>query len=63
MAQAHEGLVLPEIDWRAVSGLKFAEALPPRLAKTTLATRTVDGAGARLAIEAPVRFAMLQPDT
>ncbi|MFJ8464176.1 DEAD/DEAH box helicase [Streptomyces swartbergensis] len=62
VAQAHEGLTLPEIDQRAVRGLKFAEALPPRLAEATLAARTVDEAGARLTLEEPVRFVMLQPD-
>lgn len=62
MAQAHEGLTLPEIDQRAVRGLKFAEALPPRLAEATLAARTVDEAGACLALEEPVRFVMLQPE-
>src|SRR4051812_41473360 len=35
MAQAEEGLSLPEIDGRAVRGLKFAEALPARLAEAT----------------------------
>ncbi|MEU9538707.1 DEAD/DEAH box helicase [Streptomyces mirabilis] len=62
MAQADEGLSLPEIDGHAVRGLKFADALPPRLAEATLAARTVDEAGARLTLEEPVRFAMLQPE-
>lgn len=62
MAQAREGMTLPEIDWRAVHGLKFAEALPPRLAEATLAARTVDEKGACFALGEPVRFAMLQPD-
>ncbi|MBO4254794.1 DEAD/DEAH box helicase [Streptomyces griseorubiginosus] len=60
--QAHEGLTLPEVDWHAVRGLKFAEALPPSLAEATLAARTVDEAGARLTLEEPVRFAMLQAE-
>ena len=62
MAQAQEGLTLPEIDWRAVRGLKFAEALPARLAEATLAARTVDKKGAGLTRSEPVRITMLQPD-
>ncbi|MFB6816375.1 DEAD/DEAH box helicase [Streptomyces sp. NPDC056347] len=58
-AQAAEGLTLPDIDGRAVRGLKFAEALPPKLAEATLAARTVDEMGARFALEEPVRFAIL----
>lgn len=57
---AAEGLSLPEIDGHAVRGLKCAEALPARLAEATLAARTVDEAGARLALAERVRFAMLQ---
>ena len=62
MAQAREGLSLPEIDGHAVQGLKFAEALPPRLAEATLAARTVDETGAGLALQEPIRFAMLHTD-
>ncbi|MFD4504380.1 hypothetical protein [Streptomyces sp. NPDC058457] len=47
-SQAEKGLGLPEIDGRAVRGLKFAEAPPARLAEATPAARTVDEAGARL---------------
>ncbi|WP_432161663.1 DEAD/DEAH box helicase [Streptomyces tendae] len=61
VAQAREGLTLPEIDWRAVRGLKFAEALPARLAEATLAARTVDERGAGLTLGEPVRFVMLRP--
>jgi ATP-dependent Lhr-like helicase len=35
-------LCLPEIDERALSGLKFNEALPQRLAEATLARRLAD---------------------
>ncbi|MFI7394711.1 DEAD/DEAH box helicase [Streptomyces tendae] len=62
VAQAREGLTLPEIDWHAVRGLKFAEALPARLAEATLAARTVDERGAGLALGEPVRFVMLRPE-
>lgn len=34
---AAERLCLPEVDDRALSGLKFSEALPARLATATLA--------------------------
>ncbi|MFD6324789.1 DEAD/DEAH box helicase [Streptomyces sp. NPDC058442] len=62
MAQAQDGLTLPEVDWRAVRGLKFAETLPARLAEATLAVRTVDERGARLTLGEPVRLVELQPD-
>ncbi|MEE4585267.1 MULTISPECIES: DEAD/DEAH box helicase [Streptomyces violaceusniger group] len=63
MARADEGLSLPEIDGHAVRGLKFAEALPARLAEATLAARTVDKASARCILEESVRFAMLQAES
>ncbi|MEF9522909.1 MULTISPECIES: DEAD/DEAH box helicase [Streptomyces] len=62
VTQAREGLTLPEIDWRAVRGLKFAEALPARLAEATLAARTVDERGAGVALGEPVRFVTLRPE-
>ncbi|MGW6057547.1 DEAD/DEAH box helicase [Streptomyces sp. NPDC055189] len=49
-------LCLPDIDERAVKGLKFAEALPPRLAQATLAARFADLEGARTVLGEPVRF-------
>ena len=49
-------LVLPDVDRRAVSGLKFSAALPERLATATLAARLADFDGARAALEEPVRF-------
>ncbi len=49
-------LCLPEIDARAVKGLKFAEALPPRLAEATLAARFADLGGAGTVLDEPVRF-------
>ncbi|WP_369213854.1 DEAD/DEAH box helicase [Streptomyces flavofungini] len=62
ITRASTGLTLPEVDRRAVLGLKFAEALPARLAETTLAARTVDRAGARFTLAAPVRFVILQSE-
>lgn len=53
------GLCLPEVDGRAVRGLKFAEALPPRLAEATLAARTADEVGAGKVLAEPARFVML----
>ncbi|MBQ1090124.1 DEAD/DEAH box helicase [Streptomyces sp. B93] len=56
VADAGNGLTLPEVDVRAVRGLKFAEALPPRLAEATLAARLADTEGARAVLAEPVRF-------
>ncbi|MEU2053384.1 DEAD/DEAH box helicase [Streptomyces bungoensis] len=56
VADAGTGLTLPDVDIRAVRGLKFAEALPQRLAQATLAARLADEAGARAALAEPVRF-------
>ncbi|CAL9553195.1 ATP-dependent RNA helicase SrmB [Streptomyces sp. enrichment culture] len=56
VADARSGLALPEADVRAVRGLKFAEALPPRLAEATLAARLADEDGARAVLAEPVRL-------
>ncbi|MFJ6420465.1 DEAD/DEAH box helicase [Streptomyces hydrogenans] len=56
VADAHTGLTLPDVDVRAVRGLKFAEALPQRLAEATLAARLADGEGARALLSDHVRF-------
>ncbi|MFI6287477.1 DEAD/DEAH box helicase [Streptomyces sp. NPDC051018] len=58
LAAAGEGgaLVLPDIDPRAVRGLKFSAALPERLAVATLAARLADFEGATVALREPVRF-------
>jgi ATP-dependent Lhr-like helicase len=53
------GLCLPEVDGSAVRGLKFGEALPPRLAEATLAARTADEGGAGKVLAEPVRFVTL----
>lgn len=55
-AQAAPALVLPEIDQRAVHGLKFSAALPLRLAIATVAARLADFEGARAALAEPKRF-------
>ncbi|WP_241672284.1 hypothetical protein [Streptomyces sp. IB2014 016-6] len=49
-------LVLPDVDRRAVQGLKFSTALPERLAVATVAARLADFDGARTALQEPVRF-------
>jgi ATP-dependent Lhr-like helicase len=49
-------LVLPSVDEKAVSGLKFSEALPRHLAVATLATRLADLEHASSVLDEPVRF-------
>ncbi|MFJ8705667.1 DEAD/DEAH box helicase [Streptomyces anulatus] len=49
-------LVLPDVDRRAVHGLKFSAALPERLAVATVAARLADFEGARAALDEAVRF-------
>ncbi|MCX4667980.1 DEAD/DEAH box helicase [Streptomyces sp. NBC_01381] len=56
VADALQQLCLPAVDERAVKGLKFAEALPQRLAQATLAARFADLEGAHAVLEAPARF-------
>ncbi|MEV6866372.1 hypothetical protein AB0M44_35940 [Streptosporangium subroseum] len=51
-----EILVLPDIDRRAVTGLKFSALLPERLAVATVAARLADFAGARAVLTEPVRL-------
>ncbi|MGA5130174.1 DEAD/DEAH box helicase [Streptomyces olivoreticuli] len=55
-AEGGAALVLPDVDHRAVRGLKFSAALPQRLAVATVATRLADFEGARAALAEPVRF-------
>jgi ATP-dependent Lhr-like helicase len=49
-------LTLPDIDARALRGLKFNEAIPERLADLTLAARLADFDGAASVLREPVRF-------
>jgi ATP-dependent Lhr-like helicase len=56
LAAAPDHLCLPEVDERAVKGLKFAEALPPRLAESTLARRLADLESAARVLSESVRF-------
>lgn len=53
------GLCLPDVSSRAVRGLKFGEALPPRLAEATLAARLTDEKSAGTVLAEPARFLRL----
>jgi ATP-dependent Lhr-like helicase len=55
-ADAAERLCLPEVDRRALDGLKFNEALPERLATATLAARMADLGSATYVLAEPTRF-------
>ncbi|WP_279329469.1 DEAD/DEAH box helicase [Streptomyces sp. OS603R] len=59
LADIRMGLCLPDVDGHAVRGLKFGEALPPRLAEATLAVRGADEEGAGKVLAEPVRFMTL----
>ncbi|MGW7402191.1 DEAD/DEAH box helicase [Streptomyces sp. NPDC054833] len=49
-------LVLPDVDRRAVRGLKFSAALPERLAVATVAARLADFDSAGAVLREPMRF-------
>jgi ATP-dependent helicase Lhr and Lhr-like helicase len=53
---ARDRLALPAVDEKALSGLKFSEALPRHLAEATLATRLADPIHAAHVLGEPVRF-------
>ena len=55
-ADAGGRLCLPDVDDRALAGLKFSEALPERLATATLATGLADVDSAVTVLAEPVRF-------
>jgi ATP-dependent helicase Lhr and Lhr-like helicase len=55
-ADAAERLCLPDVDERALVGLKFNEALPKRLAVATLAARLADLDSALRTLAEAVRF-------
>jgi ATP-dependent Lhr-like helicase len=56
---AAQRLCLPDVDERALAGLKFGEALPHRLAVATLAARLADLDGAARVLTEPVRFLVI----
>lgn len=55
-ADAAERLCLPDIDERALAGLKFSDALPERLAVATLAARLADLPAAATVLSESTRF-------
>lgn len=55
-AAAADRLCLPEVSPRALAGLKFSAALPPRLAEATLSARLADLPGARDVLARPTRL-------
>jgi len=55
-ADAEGRLCLPDVNMKALEGLKFSEALPERLAVATLAARLADMEGARRSLAEPTRF-------
>ncbi|WP_033825871.1 MULTISPECIES: DEAD/DEAH box helicase [unclassified Kitasatospora] len=57
-ADAVSRLCLPDVDVKAMRGLKFHEALPERLAMATLATRLADLDSATTVLSGPVRFSL-----
>ena len=59
-ADAAERLCLPDVDQRALEGLKFNEALPERLALATLAARLEDIDSASQVLEEPARFTVVE---
>lgn len=58
-ADAAERLCLPDVDQRALEGLKFNEALPERLATATLAARLADLDSAAQVLTEPARFTVV----
>ncbi|WP_431974177.1 DEAD/DEAH box helicase [Micromonospora haikouensis] len=59
VADAGQRICLPEVNARALAGLKFGVALPERLARATLAARLADLPGAAAVLAEPVRFVAL----
>jgi ATP-dependent Lhr-like helicase len=59
-ADASERLCLPEVDQRALAGLKFSEALPERLANATLAARMADLDSAARVLTEPARYTVIE---
>lgn len=57
---AVEQLCLPPVDARALNGLKFSAALPPRLAEATLAVRLADLRGASAVLKEVCRFTTMK---
>ena len=58
-ADASERLCLPDVDERALAGLKFSEALPERLATATLVARMADLDSALRVLAEPARYMVI----
>ena len=56
VSELKDRLCLPEVDDKALAGLKFSEALPRHLAEATLATRLADPERAGAVLAEPCRF-------
>ncbi len=56
IADASQRLCLPDVNKKALDGLKFSQALPERLALATLAARLSDLEGADAVLGESVRF-------
>jgi ATP-dependent Lhr-like helicase len=59
ITDAAQRLCLPDVDQRALAGLKFNEALPERLATATLAARLADLESAVRILAEPARFTVV----
>lgn len=55
-ADAEQRICLPEVNEKAVQGLKFSVALPTRLASGTVAARLAHLDGAATVLQAPIHF-------
>lgn len=60
-SDAGSWLCLPAVDDRALSGLKFNEALPQRLAEATLAQRLAALPEAQAVLQEPIRMLTSSP--
>ncbi len=56
VADARQAPSRPEVDEKALTGLKFSDALPKRLALATLAARLADFPGATATLAQPIRW-------
>ena len=61
-SDAHQRLCLPDVDAKALAGLKFSAALPERLATATLAARLADLPGASTVLSEHAMFVSSDED-
>jgi ATP-dependent Lhr-like helicase len=59
ITDALDRLCLPEVDEKALTGLKFSALLPQRLATATLAARLADLDGAATVLREPTRLSAI----